>query len=84
MVYTGSDNVSYVQFESVGDFIPEPRCLKFAVGLQTRRRKMGVQEVRLDSGLKGREWREPRYVLSVRVCARYNFRVSKVTEGKSK
>ena len=23
----------YVQFESVGDFIPEPRCLKFAVGL---------------------------------------------------
>ena len=31
----------YVQFESVGDFIPEPRCSKFAVGLQTRRRKMG-------------------------------------------
>ena len=29
-----------VQFESVGDFIPEPRCLKFVVGLQTRRRKM--------------------------------------------
>ena len=41
MVYTGSDNVSYVQFESVGDFIPEPRCLKFAVGLQTEGRKMG-------------------------------------------
>ena len=32
---------SYVQFESVGDFIPEPRCSKFAVGLQTRKRKMG-------------------------------------------
>ena len=30
----------YVQFESVGDFIPEPRCLKFAVGLQTEGRKM--------------------------------------------
>ena len=30
----------YVQFESVGDFIPEPRCSKFAVGLQTRRGKM--------------------------------------------
>ena len=22
----------YVQFESVSDFIPEPRCLKFAMG----------------------------------------------------
>ena len=31
----------YVQFESVGDFIPEPRCSKFVVGLQTRRKKMG-------------------------------------------
>ena len=31
----------YVQFESVGDFIPEPRCLKFVVGLQTEGRKMG-------------------------------------------
>ena len=36
----------YVQFESVGDFIPEPRCSKFAVGLQMRRRMMGVEEVR--------------------------------------
>ena len=32
----------YVQFESVGDFIPEPRCSKSVVGLQTRRRKEGV------------------------------------------
>ena len=39
--YTGSGNVPYVQFESVGDFIPEPRCSKFAVGLQTEGRKMG-------------------------------------------
>ena len=31
----------YVQFESVGDFIPEPRCSKFAMGLQTEGRKMG-------------------------------------------
>ena len=54
-VYTGSDNVPYVQFESVGDFIPEPRCSKFAMGLQTEGRKMGVQEVRSDSGLKGQE-----------------------------
>ena len=82
MVYTDSDNVPYVQFESVGDFIPEPRCSKFAVGLQMRRIKMGVQEVWSDSGLKGQERQEPRYVLSVRVGARYNLRVSKVTEGE--
>ena len=25
-VYTGSGNVPYVQFESIDDFIPEPRC----------------------------------------------------------
>ena len=31
----------YVQFESVSDFIPEPRCSKFAMGLQTKGRKMG-------------------------------------------
>ena len=34
--------MSYVQFELVGDFIPEPRCSKSVVGLQTRRRKEGV------------------------------------------
>ena len=45
----------YVQFESVIDFIPEPRCLKFAVGLQTEGSKMEVQEVWSDSGLKGQE-----------------------------
>ena len=73
----------YVQFEWVGDFIPEPRCSKFVVGLQTEERKIGVQEVRSDSGLKGRERRKPRYVLSVRACAWYNLRVSKVIEGES-
>ena len=41
MVYTGSGNVPYVQFELVGDFIPEPRCSKFAVGLQMEGSKMG-------------------------------------------
>ena len=46
MVYTSSGNMPYVQFESVGDFIPEPRCTKFAVGLQTSVNKMGVLEVR--------------------------------------
>ena len=54
-VYTGSGNVPYVQFESVGDFIPEPKCSKFVVGLQMEGSKMGVQEIRSDSGLKGRE-----------------------------
>ena len=46
MIYTSSGNVPYVQFGSVGDFIPEPRCSKSVVGLQTRRRKMGVPEDR--------------------------------------
>ena len=31
----------YAQFELVGDFILEPRCSKFVVGLQTEGRKMG-------------------------------------------
>ena len=34
--------MTYVQSRSVGDFIPEPRCSKSIVGLQTRRRKEGV------------------------------------------
>ena len=33
----------YVQFGSVSDFIPEPRCSKFAVVLQTRMRKIGYK-----------------------------------------
>ena len=32
----------YVQSGSVDDFIPEPRCSKSVVGVQTRRRKKGV------------------------------------------
>ena len=69
MVYAGSGNVPYVQFESVGDFIPKPRCSKFAVGLQTRGSKMGVSDVRSDSGLKGQEWRVLQRALSVRMYA---------------
>ena len=48
-------NVPYVQFDSVGDFIPESRCSKFAVGLQTRRRKMGFTSGPVGSDRKGRE-----------------------------
>ena len=58
----------YVQLESVGDFILEPRCSKFAVGLQTEGRKMGGGYKR--SGLRGQERQELHYVLSVRACAR--------------
>ena len=60
----------YVQFESVGDFIPEPRCSKFAVGLQTRRRKMGGTRGPVGLRSEGPSQWEPRYVLSVRACAR--------------
>ena len=35
-----------------------------------REERWGVQEVRTDSGQRGRERRELRYVLSVRACAR--------------
>jgi len=39
MIYTSSGNVPYVQCGSVSDFIPEPRCSKSVVGLQTRERE---------------------------------------------
>ena len=42
-------------FQSVGDFIPEPRWSKFAVGLQTSRNKKGVLKARSDSEPKDRE-----------------------------
>ena len=45
----GSGNGPFVQLESVDDFIPKPRCSKFAVGLQMRGSKMGVSEVWSDS-----------------------------------
>ena len=40
-IYTGPDNVPYVQFQSVGDLIPEPRCSKFVVELQTSSNEKG-------------------------------------------
>ena len=52
MIYTGSGNMPYVQFQSVGDFIYEPRCSKFVVGLQTSRNEKGVLVARLDCELK--------------------------------
>jgi hypothetical protein len=47
--------VSWVGPPTVGDFIAEPRCLKFAMGLQTRGVRWGVEEVWSDFGMKGRE-----------------------------
>ena len=64
-----SGNVPCVQFESVGDFIPEPRCSKFAVGLQTRRKKNGCTGGPVGSDQKGQERQELRYELSVQACA---------------
>jgi len=75
MVYTGLGNVPYVQFESVGDFIPESRCSKFAVGLQMSGNKMGVSEVQSNSGPKGQKWRELQRVLSIGMYALCGFRV---------
>ena len=38
-------------------------------GYKREGERWGVQEVRSDSSLRGREWQELRYVLSVRACA---------------
>ena len=54
--------MAYVQFESVGDFIPELRCSKCVVGLQTRGRKMGG--VRGPVGL----WSEGPRVMGTPTC----------------
>ena len=64
--YTSSGNVSYVQFESVGDFIPEPRWSKFVVGLQTSGSKIGG--VRGPVGL----WTEGPRVTEAHTCAKYS------------
>ena len=56
--------MSYVQFELVGDFIPEPRCSKFVVGLQTEGRKMGG--TRGSVGL----WSEGPRVMGGPLCAK--------------
>ena len=55
----------YVQFESVGDFISEPRFSKFAMGLQTSGSKMG--------GVRGlvELWTEGPRVMGAPTCAKY-------------
>ena len=53
----------YVQFGSVDDFIPEPRCSKFVVGLQTRRKIGGTRgPIRL--------WSEGPRVTGTPLCAK--------------
>ena len=69
MIYTGSGNVPYIQFQSVGDFIPEPRCLKFVVGLQTSKEWEGGVRGPVESDRKGRERPELRYELGVQAWA---------------
>ena len=56
----------YVQFESVGDFIPEPRCAEFVVGLQMEGSKMGG--ARGPVGL----WTEGPRVTEAPTCAKYS------------
>ena len=58
--------MSYVQFELVDDFIPEPRCSKFVVGLQAEGSKMG--------GARGpvRLWSEGPRVIGAPLCAKYS------------
>ena len=86
MIYMGSDNVPYVQFGSIGDFIPKPRCSKSVVGLQTRRRKVGCIRGPVRSDRKGRGRPELRYELGVQACARgfasYQSSESKLQEDR--
>ena len=56
--------MSYVQFGSVGDFIREPKCSKFVVGLQTEGTKMG--DTRGSVGL----WFEGPRVTGAPLCAK--------------
>ena len=55
VVIGGGLALNGIRFESVGDFIPEPRCSKFVVGLQTRRRKMGCIRGPVGFDRKGQE-----------------------------
>ena len=67
----------YVQFKSVGDFIPEPRCSEFAVGLQTEGSKMwGVR------GSVGLRSEGPR-VTGAPTCAKYLCVCSRFEPGGS-
>ena len=71
-IYTSLGNMPYVQFESVGDFIPEPRCSKFAVGLQTEGRKMGGTRGPVELWSEGpRVTGAPLCVKCFSVCSRF-------------
>ena len=61
-----------VQFESIDDFILEPRYSKFTVGLQTEGRKMG--SIRGPVGL----WSEGPRVTGAPLCAKLFERVLEV------
>ena len=54
----------YIQFESIVDFIPEPKCSKFDVRLQMEGRKMG--------GTRGlvRLWSKGPRVMGAPLCAK--------------
>ena len=60
----------YVQSELVGDFIPEPRCSKFAMGLQTRGSKMGGARGSVELWTEGpRETGAPTCAKYLSVCS---------------
>ena len=62
----------YVQFESIDDFILKPRCSKFAVGLQTRRRKMGCTRGPIGLWSEGpRVTEAPLGAMCSSVCSRF-------------
>ena len=62
----------YIQFQSVGDFISEPRCSKFAVGLQTRVSKTGGARGPVELWSEGpRVTGAPLYVMCSSVCSRF-------------
>ena len=67
----------YVQSESVDDFMPEPRYSKFAMGLQTRRRKMGG--TRGPVGLRSEGLR----VTRAPACTEYSSVCSRIELGGS-
>ena len=62
----------YVQFKSVGDFIPEPKCSKFAVGLQKEGRKMGGTRGPVELWSEGpRVMEAPLYAKYLSMCLRF-------------
>ena len=64
-IYSGSGNVPYIQFQSVGDFIPEPRCSKFAVGYKRCRCAVCCAKYYREAGPLGTRIYEPFYIRSI-------------------